>query len=407
MKDRLYYQDAYIQTFDSTVIQQSQDEQGRPFVVLENSAFYPGGGGQPSDRGTLNGVPVTEVEVAEDGQIRHYLEASYSDSTTDIHGELDWRRRFDHMQQHAGQHILSAAFASLYDYQTVSFHLGQEHVTIDLETPSVSSEALQYAQERANQIVFENHPILTKWIEQEALSNYPIRKAPKVTENIRLVMIEEIDYNACGGTHPNRTGEVGPIKILGTEKIKDKTRVIFVCGYRTIQALDAKHAIIQSLSQTLMRPQEDLTTMVDQLLSEQKRLTDELDELKKQMIGHEAEVCIKKAQLLSDDKKLIAQFFIDRPIGELQQLAFAIKDRDPNAYILLTVTNEDKLQFIAARGQKLDLNMNGLIKEVLPLINGRGGGKPDHVQGGGTLSMTASALLEHLKQALVGKGTMV
>lgn len=405
MKDRLYYQDPYIKTFETHIKLQGQDDSGRSFVILENTAFYPSGGGQPYDTGTLNGKQVLDVQV--DGEdVRHYLNEPLPDSVTLVHGEIDWDRRFDHMQQHAGQHVLSAAFADLFNYQTVSFHLGQDIVTIDLDTTQVSKVELEHAQAFANQIVLANHPITIQWVEEEDLANYPLRKAPKVKEQIRLVIIEGFDYNACGGTHPARTGEVGPIHILGTEKIKEKTRVIFLCGLRAIKRFDEQHEILQALSHTLMRPQADLHSMVEAILEQEKRLKSELEEAKKALINHEAELLIKNAPSLLHGEKLVAQFFIERPLSELQQLTYAIKDQEPNSYVLLTVTNEDKLQFIAARGQQLELNMNNLVKGLLPLINGRGGGKPDHVQGGGAVTMTASALLEHMKKALVGKETL-
>lgn len=405
MKDRLYYKDPYIKTFESLIKQQGLDDSGRPFVILENTAFYPTGGGQPHDTGFINGVEVLDVEI-EGEDIRHYLDESLPESVTMVQGEIDWDRRFDHMQQHAGQHILSAAFAELFNYQTVSFHLGQDNVTIDLETTQVSKAELDQAQHFANKIVFGNHPIMIKWVEEEDLAKYPLRKAPKVKEQIRLVIIEGIDYNACGGTHPARTGEVGPIHILGTEKIKDKTRVSFLCGIRAIKRFDEQHAILQTLSHTLMRPQSEIHSMVEYILDQENRLKSELEETKKVLIEHEAERLVDRAPTLSHGEKLVAQFFIERPLNELQQLAYAVKDQDPNSYVLLTVSNEDKLQFIAARGKLLDLNMNSLVKELLPLINGRGGGKPDHVQGGGAVTMTASALLEHLKKALIGKETL-
>lgn len=404
MKNRLYYKDSYIKSFESTVLKQGEDQAGRPYVILENTAFYPTGGGQPFDMGFLNDFKVVDVEEV-DGEIRHYIELPFQETEKHVVGQIDWERRFDHMQQHAGQHLLSAAFADQLGYQTVSFHLGKDRVTIDLLTEKLEKSELELAQAEANDLVMKNLLIQPKWVESDELSQYPIRKEPKVIENIRLVIIEDVDYNACGGTHPTRTAEVGPIQILGTERIKDKTRVTFVCGYRAIHALSAKHDILQHLSQTFMRPEEALIESVNQLLEDHHSLKGQLEEAKKQLLQHEAHSLLEKSHLLPHGEKLVSQFFIERPIHELQMLAHAIKDEASQAIVLLTMRNGEKLQFIAARGDAIKMNMNQVIKDVLPIIHGRGGGKPDHVQGGGEATMTASALLEHLKQSIAGEGS--
>ena len=282
MRDRLYYQDAYITTFDTQLTYQGVDENGRHYVLLKESAFYPTGGGQPSDQGHLNGIHVTEVEEVE-GEIRHYLDHPLPADTKTIKGDVDWTRRFDHMQQHAGQHILSAAFAELFDWKTVSFHLGQETVSIDLETDQISEDDLEKAQVFANQVVLSNQEIKTKWVENEDLVNYPLRKAPKVNKNIRLVIIEGVDYNACGGTHPHRTGEVGPIQVLSTEKAKNKVRVTFIAGLRAIKALNDKHKILKKLTQKLNRPESEIIGTIDAFFEELRVIKGELSETKRNL----------------------------------------------------------------------------------------------------------------------------
>ncbi|WEG10843.1 DHHA1 domain-containing protein [Pullulanibacillus sp. KACC 23026] len=402
MKNRLYYQDAYIHTFEAEVVHRGLDENSNHYVILSNTAFYPTGGGQPCDLGTLNDVKVVGVEVVE-GEIYHYLEKPLPDEEQHVFGVIDWDRRFDHMQQHAGQHILSAAFQDLFGYKTVSFHLGKESVTIDLQTPNVSKKELEVAFQKANEIVFHNEPILTKWVEPDELSHYPLRKPPKVTEDIRLVIIEGVDYNACGGTHPRRTGEVGPIQLLGTERMKDNVRISFLCGWRAIKAFQSKHDILRRLTHSFNRPEEELYSTIEQAFHEQNRLKAELANVMATLLDQEAISLIESAEGLENGCKLIARFYIDRPLQELQQLSHSIKDHDPNTIILLTVLNENKLQLIASRGKDVSQDMNKMVKSVLPLINGRGGGKADHAQGGGEAVMTASALLEHLKRAIIGK----
>lgn len=221
MEQKLYYQDAYLQTFSAKVRKQTQDESGNWFVVLDRTAFYPTGGGQPFDIGTLNDIQVLNVEEIE-GEIRHYIDRPIAETEEKIFGVIDWQRRFDHMQQHAGQHILSATFEELFEFETVSFHLGKEVLTIDLNTDELKEEQAQQVEIRANQIILENQPIDTRWVNSAELSQYKLRKRISVTEDIRLVIIPDFDYNGCGGTHPNSTGQVGSLKILDWERQKRK-----------------------------------------------------------------------------------------------------------------------------------------------------------------------------------------
>ncbi len=217
MKELLYYQDVMLREFDATVISKGTDENGRNFIVLSNTAFYPTGGGQPHDTGTINGIEVSDVEKVGD-EIRHYIQGDVSILNGDVQGQLNWQRRFDHMQQHAGQHLLTAAFVELFNLPTVSFHLGSEQVTIDLAVDTISEDQLLAAEALANDIILENRPIETTWITENELENYNLRKDVAVTGDIRLVIIPNFDYNGCGGTHPISTGQVSAIKILGIEK---------------------------------------------------------------------------------------------------------------------------------------------------------------------------------------------
>ena len=236
LKDYLYYQDAYIKEFTATVLHTGQEEDGRSYVVLSNTAFYPTGGGQPHDTGIIQDLTVIDVEKIND-EIRHYVEGDVSTLTGEVIGKIDWARRFDHMQQHTGQHILTAAFVELFGFSTVSFHLGAGLVSIDLATESVTDAQLVEAEARANEIILENRPVETKWITEDELSNYNLRKDITVEGDIRLVIIPDFDYNGCGGTHPTSTGQVSVIKIMAIEKMKGNIRLSFVCGNRVLQEL--------------------------------------------------------------------------------------------------------------------------------------------------------------------------
>ncbi|MFJ8064389.1 DHHA1 domain-containing protein [Psychrobacillus sp. NPDC096426] len=383
MKSKLYYEDPYIQTFSARVIKQERD-----YVVLSETAFYPTGGGQPHDIGTLNGIGVTNVEII-DREIRHFLADSLPASTEHVEGAIDWKRRFDHMQQHAGQHILSAAFESLFGFQTISFHLGKESATIDLDTAAVTGEQLREVEKLANQIILENRPINTRWVTLEELNQYKLRKATTLKENIRLVIIPDFDYNACGGTHPKETGQVRLIKILQTEKQKGHIRVEFVCGERVLTHLHRKQHILLNLKSTLSAPEDKLVDAAKVLLDNGKAFEKQIADLKDMLIHYEAKELLSKAET-----SVITATFQNRSIQELQKLSKTVVAVAPETICILVSDNEHKLQIVAAKGDILERSMKELISSVLPCINGKGGGNEKMAQGGGEKTLSSEQLIE-------------
>lgn len=393
MKELLYYQDAMQLEFTATVVRTGIEDDGRQYVVLSNTAFYPTGGGQPYDTGTLNNTNVIDVEKINE-EIRHYIEGDASTLSGEVHGTLNWQRRFDHMQQHAGQHILTAAFVELFDAQTVSFHLGSEQVTIDIAVDSLSKEQLAAAEARANDIILENRPIETKWITEQELSNYNLRKEVAVTGEIRLVIIPDFDYNGCGGTHPTSTGQVSAIKILGTEKMKGNVRVSFVCGQRVLAELAMRKTVLADVAKQLSVPEIEAATALAKLLATQKATEKALVAAKEELLTFEANA------LAASDNNIITAAFNNRSIQELQKLARFIVAERSDAIALLVSENEDKLQFVATRGAHGQTSMKELAAKVLPLINGKGGGSDQMVQGGGERIIAREQLLTAMQEAL-------
>ncbi|MFP3918608.1 DHHA1 domain-containing protein [Lysinibacillus telephonicus] len=390
MKDLLYYQDAMIKQFTAQVIRTGIDY-NRPFIVLSNTAFYPTGGGQPNDTGFINDIRVINVEKVEE-EIRHYVEGDISSLDGEIVGVLDWERRFDHMQQHCGQHILTAAFVELFDFATVSFHLGNELVTIDLDTEIVSEEQLVLAEKRANEIILENRPIESKWVTKEELSNYQLRKDVSVDEDIRLVIIPDYDYNGCGGTHPNSTGQVSAIKILGTEKMKKNTRVSFVCGKRVLDQLGMRKNVLSNVARQLSVPEEHSAEALLKVLNGVKATEKALEDAQNKLLEYEAK------ELAANCKDgVIAAAYKDRTIQDLQKLGRAITAQNSMAVALFVADNDDKLQFIAARGANIEKSMKDVSSAILPLINGKGGGNDNIIQGGGEKLLSADELLAKMK----------
>ncbi|MGV3488584.1 MAG: alanyl-tRNA editing protein [Tuberibacillus sp.] len=393
MTEKLFYQDPYMTSFEAAVIENGKDKEGHAYVVLDKTAFYPTGGGQPFDKGTLNGVQVVNVEMI-DGKVVHFLETPIEESQ--VKGEIDWNRRFDHMQQHAGQHILSAAFADRFGLKTLSFHLGSEDVTIDLSTFSLTEDQVREAERIANSVIYQNKPIKTIWVEEKDLESYPLRKPPKVTENIRLVIIDDYDYNACGGTHPATTGEVGPIHILSWEKNPKGTRIHFLCGWRAIAAFTEKQNVLQILNKKLSSSENDLPEKVDQLLAKHHELEKSLKEAEEQLLKHEADELIKKARSLGGFD-LVARAFLNRDVSECQLLARFITEQGDNMAVLFTTKDGSRLHILGHRGKNVDgIDMRELIQSGLELINGRGGGKPERAQGGGETDLTAEGMLSYL-----------
>ncbi|QCJ43940.1 alanyl-tRNA editing protein [Bacillus sp. S3] len=389
MNNKLYYQDAYIHTFTARILKQEKDEAGNWYVILDQTAYYPTGGGQPHDTGTIMGQEIVDVEEI-DGEIRHYLKSPLPEGTGAVTGSINWNRRFDHMQQHAGQHILSAAFEHLFDYKTVGFHLGVDNLTIDLETDNLTADEVLKVEKLANEIILENRPIEIKWVTEEELSQYALRKETKVKEDIRLVIIPEFDYNGCGGTHPKTTGEVRAIKILDWERQREKVRVQFACGDRIIKLLGEKQKVLLGLTKHLNAPEKGMETAVKRLLENDKRLEKELEQTRERLLQYEAK------ELLAKQNQLVAESFQNRTIQELQKLARLVVAEDDSSLVVFASVNDSRLQLVCARGASRTENMKKLISDVLPLINGKGGGNDSFAQGGGEALVSAEQILDKL-----------
>ncbi|MGG5252808.1 alanyl-tRNA editing protein [Neobacillus sp. SM06] len=392
MAVKLYYEDAYLQSFSTEVVKQAKDERGNDYLVLTQTAFYPTGGGQPHDTGTINGYNVIDVEEV-NGEIRHYVDKAFAELPSEVSGKINWERRFDHMQQHAGQHILSAAFDQLFHYRTVSFHLGQEGLTIDIDTEYLTTEEAMKAEDLANKMILENRPIETKWVRPEELSAYPLRKETKVKENIRLVIIPDYDYNGCGGTHPKTTGEVRAIKILNWERQKQKIRVHFICGERVLHQFGKKQTALLDLTRLLNVPEQELPAAVQKLLDGNKETEKALEHAQEQLLAYEAKELQSESKPFAHSEVYLTRVFENRTIQELQKLARMIAAANDRANVFFAAENGDRLQVVFARGTAGTISMKNLLSEALGLINGKGGGNDTFAQGGGAASVSGKDLL--------------
>ena len=394
MTRKLYYEDPYKIEFESTVINIDEDDRGF-YVVLEETAFYPTGGGQPHDEGTLNDIPVVDVEEVE-GEVRHYIEGRLPSNRESVHGNINQDRRIDHMQQHSGQHIISAVFHDQFGIPTTSFHLGKDTSTIDLDTEKLSDDLLEQVEEQVNQIIRANYLIETKWMSVEEAENYPLRKSLAVDGEVRLVIIPDIDYNGCGGTHPKSTGEVMAAKFLGWTTNKKQVRLEFVCGNRVLDKLGQKHQLLTEMKRIVPKPEQQLVEEVRELIKSSKEKDKRIADLEEQLLQYEAQEVMEQSQ----GEKVIQRVFQDRPIKTLQSLGKAIIDQAPEAYLILVSEQENQLQFVLARGVDIDRNMNEVAKQAMTLIEGKGGGKPNFVQGGGKKVMDGDGFANQVKSLL-------
>jgi alanyl-tRNA synthetase len=371
MAKKLYYDSAYLAEWQTSISKTLEREDGY-YVVLEETAFYPHGGGQPCDEGHINGIPVLDV-ISEEDEVLHKL--ARLPEETKVTCQIDWNRRFDHMQQHSGQHLLSAVCRDLYQAMTVSFHLGTDYATIDVEQPELGPGQLASIENEVNRQIYQNRSIVSYFVTQEEMAHLQLVKQPKVTENIRIVEIKGVEYNACGGTHVSSTGEIGMIKLLKAEKQKGNTRIYFKCGYRALEEFNESLRILGILSSKFKTGKDEIIDRVEKWENEQKLLQAELADLKEKIDGY-----VVQEMLSSREGNLIAQVFEDKPLKDLQTLAGKLASESDLPVLLATIM-ENKVIF-AHSGSFSALSCGAFFKAHLGKFNGKGGGSDKIAQAG-------------------------
>ena len=380
MTTRLFHNDSYLQTFSSTIVEQTQAG-GRPAVILEQTAFYPTSGGQPHDTGKLNNVAVVDVIEDESHRIVHLLKEPIDSDR--VEGQINWQRRFDHMQQHTGQHIVSQAFVKICNAETISFHLGEKNSTIDVNKSSLNAETITAVENLANRIIFENRKVNAHFIGQDELHRFAVRKLPSVEENIRIIEVKDFDYSPCGGTHCSCAGEIGILKIRRFENYKGGSRIHFVCGWRALRDYQDKTEILKQLSENMSSSASDLPENVRKIQDDIKYLHLDNKNLKKQLLQFEAQALASELEKRGNIK-ILKKIFKDRHAKDLKLLASKILKSNPNTVILFGVKEEKKASLLFHCSQELPFDMGDLMKTVCSMIDGRGGGQPHLAQGGGS-----------------------
>jgi alanyl-tRNA synthetase len=380
MARRLYYDDAYTTEFTAQVVERLNVGE-QPAVILDTTYFYPTAGGQPHDKGTLGHAFVVDVQARDsDGAVVHVLDRELEGDT--VTGKIDWARRFDLMQNHSGQHILTQAFVQAAGARTVSFHLSDDSVTIDLDQLNIPADKVQEAEDLANRIVQENRPLRARLIDPNDAEGVRIRKIPErmFTDGLRIIEVEGFDTTACGGTHVQNTGEIALIKVLRLEKRGDKTRVEFRCGGRALRDYREKNAIVNQLITDLTCSANEIAPIIGKLRDEQKAAQQALKAATTRLMEYEARELLDAAPGYND-LSVVTAVFENRDVNELRMLASALVKTDWT--IALLGTAGDKAQVICARSANIPHDMNPLLKAALAVLNARGGGRPEMAQGGG------------------------
>ncbi|ANU09952.1 hypothetical protein A1A1_05747 [Planococcus antarcticus DSM 14505] len=389
MTIKLYYQDSEISEASVQVLDSANDEAGY-YAILDQSCFYPEGGGQPADVGRIGPAKVMDVQTVE-GKIRHYTDIQLPKES--YSARVDWQRRWDHMQQHAGQHLLSALFEDSLGLKTQSFHLGTERVSIDLDLDTATTAQLKDVEKMANHLISKRLAITTRWVTNEEAKAIELRKLPVMEGDVRLVEIDGIDLNACGGTHPKNTADIGLLKIISTEKAKGGMRVYFLCGSRALEYFSFLLETTDKLVVQLNEPAAGLSEAAKILLSEKAVADKKIKNLQEQMLGLEAETILPS-------NGVVERVFEGRPIKELQQLARLVIVKHASATLLfISITNDD-VRLVCAKGEQAPGDMREALERLLALTEGKGGGNVQFVQGGGKTSEAPEAFQKIFRETL-------
>jgi alanyl-tRNA synthetase len=403
--ERLYYTDPYLKEFDARVVD-VRDLAGREGVVLDRTAFYPASGGQPFDTGTLGGARVVDVVDGDDGAIVHVVEGVMEVSTLPagvagqgiVAGRIDWARRFDHMQQHTGQHVLSAAIDRVCGVRTESFHLGADASTIDLARELTTAE-ITASEDAANEVVWADRPVTIRFADSAAAASLSLRKESARTGTLRIVDIDGFDVSACGGTHVLRTGAIGIIAISGWERFRGGTRLEFKCGGRALHAHRTLRDTVRDSTGLLSIAAGELPQAIERLQGDGKELRRRLKDADTQLASFEADALAALAEE-AGGLRIVVEALADRDAAALKLMAQTIVARPRHAAVL--VSDRAPISIVVARAADVAVDASQLLKTLIASFGGKGGGRPEMAQGGG-LNGAAGDVLAAARQALIDR----
>ena len=392
MTDRLYYHDSFLYDFEGeiTEVVPAAEINARHGVFLDRTAFYPTSGGQVHDTGWLSpaagnredGFRVTEVAEEEDGRVVHYIEADKAPQPgTRILGSVDVARRRDHMQQHSGQHVLSAAFIRLFNMPTVSFHMGEDACSIDLDTPVLQPEQVEEVELFANQIVQENRPVEIRFVTQQAAQDLGLRKPPRADKDeLRLIDIQDFDLSACGGTHVGNTGQIGSILLRKTERVRQGWRVEFVCGQRAVKTARRDYITLTEAAAQFSGHIWDVPQQVKKSLEEIRSASKVSEHLLEELAELQAARLLAEADSLNG-RKIVVRSYADRDLGFIRLLAQKLTRMETNVVSLMGA-GQGQPSLVFAQSKGLPFDMGALLKDTVATCGGKGGGSKDMALGG-------------------------
>ena len=372
MTTRLYYTDAYLTTFDASVVDRSED--GRR-IFLDRTAFYPTSGGQPNDVGTISGVSVTDV-VEEEDRIAHVLAEPLTAEASAVTCAVDWQRRFDHMQQHTGQHLLSAVLAEMFEHKTMSVHFGAHWSSLDLDSDTIARDEVVAAERRANEIVIENRPVTVSF--EDATAAGGLRKASSREGTLRIVTIERLDRSACGGTHVRATGEIGAILIRKMDRVKRQVRLEFVCGLRAIGRARADFDLLSRLGQGLSASIEEVPALVESQAERLRAADSQRRRLESEVYAYRARLAYDAVIPNAAGVRRVVERRESGSLDDLRGLAQAYATL-PKAVLVGAV--DDPSTVLLAASDDSGVDAGRVLKSVLASAGGRGGGSPRMAQG--------------------------
>ncbi|HET9568015.1 MAG TPA: DHHA1 domain-containing protein [Vicinamibacterales bacterium] len=376
MTERIYYTEPSRRAFEATVTRTGERD-GRPLVTLDRTAFYPTSGGQPFDTGRLGSVDVVET-IDEDDDIVHVVSAPVA-SGARVRGEIDWARRFDHMQQHTGQHVLSAAFDRLLENRTTSFHMGAEMSTIDLAREATSDE-LERAVAEANHVVWEDREVSVRFVSAGEAARLPLRKEPVREGTLRLVEISDFDLSACGGTHVSRTGAIGMIAVTQSERFHGGSRITFACGSRALRVFRGYRDAVAGAVRVLSVLPHELPSAVERAQLDSKDLRKTVSRLQGELAGHEASRLLEDATLVGD-RRVVVQALEGWDAAGLKAIASSLVAQSGVVAVLVSAGNP--VAVVVARSHDVALDSSKGLRTLLDRFGGRGGGRPELAQGAG------------------------
>lgn len=370
MTERLYYTDSYLREFRARVTDRSED--GRR-VYLERTAFYPISGGQPHDTGTIEGIAVLLVEDEGD-RIAHVMDAPVQ--SEEVSCRIDWGRRFDHMQQHSGQHLLSAIFVESFGMATVSFHLGQEISTIDLDTPALDPALAAEAERRANGAVFEDRALSVSFAKAEEAED--LRKPSSRGGTLRIVSIEGLDRSACGGTHVRRTGEIGPILIRKLEKIRGTVRVEFLCGGRAVRRARADFEALSRTAQLFSSAPDEVPDLIAAQLDAARNNEKQRRKLESELAQYKGRELYAATPPGEAGFRRVTRRLPSGSLEELRTMAQSFTAQEKAVFV--AVLDEPPAVLLAVSADT-GIDAGKVLKSLLAEAGGRGGGNPRLAQG--------------------------